>query len=242
MVAVKRSDGVMFSAVVDLVTGSACPGCGRAGVLVCADCFDELDRCARSAMPTPAPTGLFQPWAAGEYDGLLRDIILGHKERHQFGLRNPLGSLLAGAVTALVDATGVPAGDPLFLVPVPSQPDAVRSRGHDPTYVMTRVAARQARRHGLDAHCVRLLKVGRVLDQAGLDFTDRQANLSGSMSVASRRLAKLSHAHRHGRAIVCDDVLTTGATAREAQRALGAVGVSVLGVATVAATRKRHLP
>jgi len=40
-------------------------------------------------------------------------------------------------------------------------------------------------------------------------------------------------------AIVCDDVLTTGATAREAQRALEAVGLPVATICCVAATRKR---
>ncbi|MBV9831208.1 MAG: hypothetical protein JOZ82_06390, partial [Marmoricola sp.] len=39
--------------------------------------------------------------------------------------------------------------------------------------------------------------------------------------------------------VVCDDVLTTGATAREAQRALEDTGLPVRSIVTVAATRRR---
>lgn len=224
----------------DLVTGSSCPGCGRPGTLLCAVCRETLAGAERESAPTPCPPELVRPWAAGEYDGLLRTLLLGHKERQQFALRRPLAELLACAVAGLCQATGQVTGTtPLVLVPVPSQRSSVRARGHDPTLLITREAARELRRQG---HCVEvasLLRVGRVLDQAELDAAGRAANLAGSMSVRGRALAKLAASSSRAWAVVCDDVLTTGATAAEAQRALRACGVGVLGAATVAATRKR---
>ncbi|KRF14117.1 hypothetical protein ASG90_14325 [Nocardioides sp. Soil797] len=223
----------------DLVTGSACPGCGQPGTLLCDGCAAALTGHARESLPTPSPPGLVRPWAAGEYDGVLRTLVLGHKERQQFSLRRPLGGLLAGAVTGLTEATRVAVGTPLVLAPVPSQRASVRARGHDPTLLFTKEAARELGRLGHRVRVVPLLRVARVRDQAELDAAGRMDNLSGSMSVRSRGLARLAESTARAWVIVCDDVLTTGATAAEAQRALRACGVGVLGAATIAATRKR---
>ena len=62
----------------------------------------------------------------------------------------------------------------------------------------------------------------------------RAANLAGSM--AARPAAGDGP---RAALVVVDDVLTTGSTVREAQRALEAAGLRVAGVATVAATRRR---
>ena len=78
-----------------------------------------------------------------------------------------------------------------------------------------------------------------MLDQAGLDAGQRAANLAGSMRVRSSERARLAGAGVPVSVVVCDDVLTTGATAREAQRALEQGGLPVRAVVTVAATRKR---
>jgi predicted amidophosphoribosyltransferase len=81
-----------------------------------------------------------------------------------------------------------------------------------------------------------------VQDQAGLGAGGRAANLAGSMGVRAGPRAALSRGGEPVSLVVCDDVLTTGATAREAQRALENSGLRVRAVVTVAATRKRFEP
>jgi len=234
---------------VDLLVGSACLGCGSRGRLVCRRCLGTLPAQPVPARPSPAPPGLAPAWAAGEYDGLLRRLVIDHKEESRFGLGRPLGRLLARAVGAAAGGEGR-----VLLVPVPSRPGVVRSRGDDPTRRLVRVAAREATRHGLSARVLPLLRSHRgVLDQSGLDAAARARNLEGSLWVPSRALvgaARAARAARSGlgtgagavRVVLCDDVLTTGATAREAQRALAAVGVELSGIAVVGAVRRRHDP
>jgi predicted amidophosphoribosyltransferase len=108
---------------------------------------------------------------------------------------------------------------------------------------MARAAARLLRADGHRVHVVELLEQrGEVHDQAGLTAVERSANLTGSMVVRARARAALARCDLELSLLLCDDVLTTGATAREAQRALEDSGLRVRAVATVAATRKRVIP
>lgn len=154
-------------------------------------------------------------------------------------LTAPLGLLLARAV---VGATGHLCLDrgALLLVPVPSRPGTTRRRGHDPTRAIVRVAVARLRTDGIDARGAAVLRSRPgVADQAGLGAAERSANLAGSMCVDPAGLRRMATLGRPVHTVVCDDVLTTGSTAVEAQRALRAVGVAPAGVATVAATRRR---
>jgi len=219
----------------DLALGGACVGCGRPGRLLCADCRDLVPADARRVRPDPCPDGLAPAYAAAEYADLVRRMILLHKERRVFALARPLGLALVAPVRAGL----VPAGRTL-LVPVPSRPGVVRARGHDPMLRIARVAARRLRTDGADVVVSRLLRQRDVVaDQAGLTAVERAANLAGSMAVHASRLRGVARSGVPVTAVVCDDVLTTGSTAREAQRALEEIGVRVAAVCCVAATRKR---
>ncbi len=229
---------MLTDAWADLVLGSACVGCGVAGRSLCGRCTAGLPVTAHPAWPTPTPPGLVPPFATGAYDDVLRALVLGHKERRLLALARPLGGLLAVAVTAALGPS--PGTHPVVLVPVPSRRAALRQRGHDPTGAMTRRAARALVARGCPATVAPLLRLRPgVVDQAGLGSEGRRANLAGSMACPSGRVARLRRRVPAAHVVICDDVLTTGATAREAQRALEAAGVKVRAIATVAATVRR---
>jgi predicted amidophosphoribosyltransferase len=226
----------------DLLLGGRCVGCERPGRVLCEPCRAALPRPDDVHVPSPHPPGLATPWTTAPYDGLVRAMVLGHKERRLLGLRPDLGRLLALAVDAATTGAGaVDDGAALALVPVPSRRGVVRARGHDATLALVIEAARLLRAVGLDAVVAPLLVARRgVRDQAGLDSAARRANLAGSMTCPARGLRRLAAARATVHVVVCDDVLTTGSTALEAQRALAAVGLPTLAVATVAATPLRR--
>lgn len=219
----------------DLVLGGGCVVCSRPGRLLCPPCRLELPWFVRAVRPDPCPPGLAPAFAAAEYADPVRRMILLHKERAVYPLARPLGEALAGTVRAGMQAAGR-----TVLVPVPSRAAVVRARGHDPMVRVTRVAARVLRAAGADVVVAPLLRQRDVVaDQAGLTAVERAANLADRMAVRPGRLRRLARGRVPVTTVVCDDVLTTGATAREAQRALEAVGLGVVAVCCVAATRRR---
>ncbi|HEY0542207.1 MAG TPA: phosphoribosyltransferase family protein [Actinoallomurus sp.] len=230
----------VFSAALDLLLPQPCAGCGASGHLVCPACAERLAGPARLRLPSPVPSGLPPPFAIAPYAGVVRQLIVAHKERGLTGLARPLGTALARAALTAADTAS-----PVLLVPVPSSRASVRRRGLDPTLRIAREAATRAthevlRRHGDGddrpvMSCVRALTHRRrVADQAGLTAAARAVNLGGALQA---RLDLRGH-----RVIVVDDVITTGATLTEAARALRAAGAEVPACAVIAATARSSPP
>lgn len=220
----------------DLAFGGACLWCTRPGRLLCPDCRDALPLEARPVRPDPCPPGLAPAFAAAEYADPVRRMILLHKERRAFALAAPLGQALVLPVLA-----GMASRGRTVLVPVPSRSAVVRARGHDPTLRIVRIAARALRGAGADVVVSTLLRQRDVVaDQAGLTAAERMANLADRMAVRPARVRALARSGAPVTTVVCDDVLTTGSTAREAQRALEDCGLPVAAICCVAATRRRH--
>ena len=228
----------MLDEALDLFLGSRCVGCDRPGRMLCPACRAGLSSRAAPAWPTPVPAGLVTPWATEVYAGAVRALVVGHKDRGQWGHRRVLGELLAVSVRAA--SADLDPALPLLLVPVPSRPGAGRRRGYEATAALARTTAALLRSGpgGLTAVVAPLLVSRGAADQAGLGAAARAMNVDHSMRCPTPALARVARRWPRAYVVVCDDVGTTGATAREAQRALESVGLAPLAIAAVAATRR----
>jgi predicted amidophosphoribosyltransferase len=157
--------------------------------------------------------------------------VLAFKERGRAELAGPLGAALALAVVAVTRA--LPGAEAVVLVPVPSSPAALRTRGRDHVRELTGRAVRELVAAGLPVTAGRLLRRrGRVRDSAGLSAVQRRANLAGTFALAGGIPAGAV-------LVLVDDVVSSGATLTEAAAVLGAAtrpGDPPVLAAVVAAT------
>ena len=201
-----------------------CSGCGVADRALCANC-------RRALLPAVHPVTREDVviWSALTYDGVARHVIAAYKDNGRTDAAAALAAPLRAAIVAAlaaVPSTAAPTlhGPPahIELVTVPSSAHAWRVRGYHPVDVLL---------HRVGLHPAPLLaQRGNVLDQVGLDRQARAANKTHSL-IARRPLPGV-------RVILVDDIVTTGATLLDARRAVFAAGGTVVGLATLAETRR----
>ncbi|MEE1044297.1 MAG: phosphoribosyltransferase family protein [Olegusella sp.] len=205
----------------------ACPRCGAPhGWLACTGCgadyihatvHGEEGQVGQTRWETRAVV------CALEFAGTAALMATDLKDRHELRL----APIIAAAVaTALDEAASWPAADgrPRYdaartdaLCFVPATQKAYARRGFDHMELVADSLSRE-----LAIPCVDLLARATGADQRALGAADRAANLRGSVSVVD----EVAGAHL----LLVDDVVTTGASMREAARTLLAHGaVSVTG-------------
>ena len=204
--------------------------------------------------------------AASRYEGIMPRALLALKNAGRTDLLPLLGEGLARSVYELLRARraeiqhGSSAPVEVLLIPAPSSAQSVRRRGYAPANLLVQEAVRQLNRR-LPAS-VRVRAVD-VIGYAPRNRRGSGASLSSRVGVSllgaseakneQKSLGAVGRAERmHGAlrvmepalcagrvSIICDDVVTTGATASEMVRVLQESGSRVLGVCAVAAVPKK---
>jgi len=234
-----------WASLVRLAVPVSCAGCRRPDVVLCPGCRSAFGQPAfRVDVPVPVPV-----WAVARYERGTASVVRSWKDGGRLELGRLLGRSLAVSVQAALEAapdvaaaavgSRTAAAGGVLVVPVPSRRRAVRQRGEDVLARMARQGVRSVdARGGPQLRVVPALVLRRsVQDQAGLGVEQRRTNVAGAFAV--RPGASVA-----GRAcLVVDDVVTTGASAAEAVRALRRAGATVIAVAALCATpRRRRVP
>ena len=206
--------------------------------------------------------------AASRYEGMMPRALLALKNAGRTDLLPLLGEGLARSVYELLRAhreglhaeSGSSIPVEVLLVPAPSSAQSVRRRGYAPANLLVQEAARQLNRRLPASVRVRAVDVIGYVPRgrrgSGASLSSRVgASLLGASETKNEQksLGAVGRAERmHGAlrvmepalcadrvSIICDDVVTTGATASEMVRVLQESGSRVLGVCAVAAVPKK---
>jgi ComF family protein len=207
--------------------------------MLCSRCGDALGmESARfaAAMGTTectmcrlAPPEFTRAVAYAEYDGEMREVL--HLLKFN-GVRQVAGHLLgewlAKAILKLEDQ----AARELVLIPVPLFAARERSRGFNQATLLAEGALKHLRklRRGweLTIDCKALARVKDTHALFAMQPHERRRNLRGAFRVVD------ADAVREREVLLIDDIMTTGATARECARVLLRAGATKVWVATVA--------
>jgi ComF family protein len=220
----------------DALLPPACAGCGvpaPAGQVLCERCEALLAPIAADACPRcqlhreGGACATIAPLDAAIATVWLEPPVIDWIHAFKYpprGLRGLApGPLAVVAELAARSARRAPGPAPELVVPVPLHPRRLRARGFNPALVVARAVARAA---SAPLAATVLERVRNTPSQTGLNAAERRRNVRGALR--ARRPVP-------ARVWIVDDVITTGATLREAARVL--VGAGAEGVIAIAAAR-----
>jgi predicted amidophosphoribosyltransferase len=199
-------------ALQELIFPIRCLGCSALGLSICS-------QCRRSWHPHifrqhSRTTPHFPIYSAVQYSPIAGKVLLAAKENGLVQADELILHALKRSLFHCVQEQGIG-----MLVPIPSRPSIARLRGRQFVLELSQQLSIASQLPTFE----NLAHIRKVRDQSTLDAKARAENLRGAMT-ALRYLS--------GKAILIDDLVTTGSTLDEAARALREKGIEVAAAVT----------
>ena len=205
-----------------LLFPTRCFGCRELGYSICSNCrklwnphiykSTIVDLAVYSAIP---------------YSPVAKNILLAAKEQSIKSADQLVRSAMAASLQVLLQKYPNSA-----LVPIPSAPASNRRRGRDFINEMAIFVAKD-----MGVGVLPLLEQQRLVrDQSKLNIASRRENLAMALSIKPQLRGNYSSES----VVILDDLVTTGSTINEANRALTKAGFKVLAAATACVALRRR--
>jgi predicted amidophosphoribosyltransferase len=205
-----------------LLFPTRCFGCRELGYSICS-------KCRKLWHPHLYQSSIVNlaVYSAVPYSPVARNILLAAKEQSI----KSADQLVRSAISASLQ--GVFQKYPsCALVPIPSGPASNRRRGRDFINEMALLVAKD-----MGVGVLPLLEHQRLVrDQSKLNIASRRENLAMALSIKPQFRGNYSNES----VVILDDLVTTGSTINEANRALTKAGFKVLAAATACVALRRR--
>jgi predicted amidophosphoribosyltransferase len=205
-----------------LLFPTRCFGCRDLGYLICSNCRKLWNpHIYRSTIVDLAV------YSAVPYSPVAKNILLAAKEQSIKSADQLVRSAMAASLQVLFQKYPNSA-----LVPIPSAPASNRRRGRDFINEMAIFVAKD-----MGVGVLQLLEQQRLVrDQSKLNIASRRENLAMALSIKPQLRGNYSSES----VVILDDLVTTGSTINEANRALTKAGFKVQAAATACVALRRR--
>lgn len=211
--------------LLNLFLEGRCPLCDRSTTTeFCLDCTRQLQRC-QLAHPHKLEQQQLPIFVWGNYHGTLKRAIAALKYENQPQIARPLGIWLAKAWLNSPFATSK-----VIVVPIPLHINKQKQRGYNQAELIAQSFCSVT---GLKLHQQGLIRQKDTAAQFNLSPVQREQNLNMAFALGTEFCR-----HRPATPVLLlDDIYTTGATARIAERALQQAGIATYRMVAIATSQ-----
>ncbi len=217
--------------ILDFIFPKRCVNCGKIGSYICTNCFSYIafhdsgvcivcQRASIGGLTHPVCRGKYTPdgvFSSLVYKGVVKKLVYKFKYNPNLtDLKTVLDDLFYEGIIQKEALHKVLVSESV-LIPIPLYKSKMRKRGYNQSQILAKGLGKRLNIQVLDC----LERIRDTKTQVGLKKEEREENIKGAFRIRNYE----SEIRNYGQVFLVDDVVTSGATLKEAAKVLKKGGV-----------------